>query len=153
MDNNPSITGGRTYPLNQILYDDNKNIILQLKKEQLDIVKRYLQIGEVNIYRETLTEEKSFTIPVVREDLVIETRDLSSLPPEYKDAAPKEVIRIPLSEEHVEFTKHKVDLEEVSIYKEQVHATEKVEKTLKREELKVKIHGTPKVLYESNQNH
>ena len=49
---------------------------LQIKKEQLDIAKEWLQTGEVNIYRETITEEKSFTVPIKREELVIKKKVL-----------------------------------------------------------------------------
>jgi len=51
---------------------------LQIKKEQLDIAKKWIKTGEVNIYRELITEEKNFTIPVIREELVIKKKVLSS---------------------------------------------------------------------------
>ncbi|MBX4259505.1 YsnF/AvaK domain-containing protein [Clostridium estertheticum] len=110
----------------------------QIKKEQLDIAKEWLQTGEVNIYRETFTEEKTFTVPVKREELVIKKKVLVSDNSEIKNM-PTEIIRIPLSEEHVEFTKQKVNLEEVSIYKQQIQDIKHIEETLKREALKVKI--------------
>ncbi|MCB2353802.1 YsnF/AvaK domain-containing protein [Clostridium estertheticum] len=117
----------------------------QIKKEQLDIAKEWLQTGEVNIYRETFTEEKTFTVPVKREELVIKKKVLASADSEIKNM-PTEIIRIPLSEEHVEFTKHKVNLEEVSIYKQQIQDIKHIEETLKREALKVKISDSLKFL-------
>ncbi|MBW9172072.1 YsnF/AvaK domain-containing protein [Clostridium estertheticum] len=110
----------------------------QIKKEELDIAKEWLQTGEVNIYRETFTEKKTFTVPVKREEIVIKKKVLASADSEIKNM-PTEIIRIPLSEEHVEFTKHKVNLEEVSIYKQQIQDIKHIEETLKREALKVKI--------------
>ncbi|WAG66978.1 YsnF/AvaK domain-containing protein [Clostridium estertheticum] len=124
----------------------------QIKKEQLDIAKKWLQTGEVNIYREAFTEEKTFTVPVKREELVIKKKVLSSADSEIKNM-PTEIIRIPLSEEHVEFTKHKVNLEEVSIYKQQIQDIKHIEETLKREDLKVKISDSLKFLDNSNSKH
>ncbi|MCB2308324.1 YsnF/AvaK domain-containing protein [Clostridium estertheticum] len=124
----------------------------QIKKEQLDIAKKWLQTGEVNIYREAFTEEKTFTVPVKREELVIKKKVLASDDSEIKDM-PTEIIRIPLSEEHVEFTKHKVNLEEVSIYKQQIQDIKHIEETLKREALKVKISDSLKFLDNSNSKH
>ncbi|MPQ30416.1 YsnF/AvaK domain-containing protein [Clostridium estertheticum] len=117
----------------------------QIKKEELDIAKEWLQTGEVNIYRETFTEEKTFTVPVKREELVIRKKVLVSADSEIKNM-PTEIIRIPLSEEHVEFTKQKVNLEEVSIYKQQIQDIKHIEETLKRESLKVKISDSLKFL-------
>ena len=47
---------------------------------------------------------------------------------------PTEVIRIVLSEEQVEFTKHRVALEDVSIYKQLIKDIKHIEETLRREE-------------------
>jgi uncharacterized protein (TIGR02271 family) len=116
---------------------------LQIKKEELDIAKEWLKTGEVNVYRETFTEEKIFTVPVIREELVIKKKVITSATPEHKDI-PTEVIRIILSEEEVEFTKHKVNLEDISIYKQQIQDIKHIEETLKREEPIVKISETLK---------
>ena len=117
---------------------DSKNMTLQVKEEQLDLAKEWIQTGEVKIYREFFTEEKSFTVPVKREELVIEKQILASVTPEHKDG-PTEVIRILVSEEQVEFTKHKVALEEVSIYKQKIEEIQQIEETLKREDIKIKV--------------
>ncbi len=45
----------------------------------------------------------------------------------------KEVVRIPLFEESVQFTKHNVALEDVSIYKHKIEDIKSIEATLKRE--------------------
>ena len=132
----------------QSMYD-SENVTLEIKEEQLDLAKKWMQTGEVKIYKESFTEEKSITVPVKREELVIEKTTLASATPEHKDV-PTEVIRIRLSEEQVELTKHRVSLEDVSIYKEQIEEIKHIEETLKREELKVKISGSPKVTDESS---
>lgn len=118
---------------------------LQIKKEQLDIAKKWIQTGNVKIHKETFTEEKNFTIPIVHEELVIEKETLSSTDVQSKNSATK-ILHIPLSEEHVEFTKHKVALEDVSIYKQQVEGIKHIEKTLKREKAKIQVSGSPNVI-------
>lgn len=123
----------------------------EIKKEELDLVKKWLQTEEVHIYREAFTEEKIFTIPVKREELVIEKKALSSVTPEGKEM-PTEVIRILLSEEQVEFTKHNVNLEDVTIYKQQIQDIKHIEETLKREEPRVKISEALKFIDDSNSN-
>ncbi|GCD10618.1 YsnF/AvaK domain-containing protein [Clostridium tagluense] len=120
-----------------------------IKKEELNVAKEWMQTGEVNIYREIFTVEKNFTVPIKREELVIKKKNLTSSTPQYKDM-PTEVIRILLNEEHVEFTKHKVDLEDVSIYKEQIQDIKHIEETLKREEPIVKISESLKYSNDSN---
>lgn len=123
---------------------NSKNVVFQIKEEQLDLAKKLIQTGEVKIYRESFTEEKIFTVPVKREELVIEKKALASANPENKDM-PTEVIRILLSEEQVEVTKRRVAFEDVSIYKQQVEDIKHIEELLKREELKVEISGSPTV--------
>ena len=93
--------------------------------------KRWMQTGLVNIYRETVMEEKSFTIPIMREELVIKKKNLTTVSPQPKDNS-TEVIRILLNEEHVEFNKHKVEIEYVSIYKQQIQDIIHIEETLKK---------------------
>ena len=129
--------------------DYSKDVTLQIKQEQLDIAKKWIQTGEVNIYRETFTEEKSFTVPVNREELVIEKKSIDIGTSTHEDMT-KEVIRIPLNEEKIEFTKQRVDLEDVSIYKEQIQDIKHIEETLKCEEPRVKVSGSAKVSEKSN---
>ncbi|MCO1603851.1 YsnF/AvaK domain-containing protein [Desulfosporosinus nitroreducens] len=119
------------------------DVTLQLKEEQLVLAKKWLQTGEVKIYRESLTEEKIFTLTVEYEELVIEKKLPVSAAPEQNE--PPDVIRIRLSEEQVEFTKRMVSLEDVSIYKQQIEEIQHIEETLKREESAIRIFGSPKV--------
>ena len=119
------------------------DVTVQLKEEQLVLAKKWMQTGEVRIYRESFTKEKCFTLTVECEELVIEKKTPASAMPEQN--APPEVIRIRLSEEQVEFTKRKVALEDVSIYKQQIEEIQHIEETLKKEESNIKIFGSPKV--------
>jgi uncharacterized protein (TIGR02271 family) len=120
-------------------------IKFNIKKEQLDIAKEWMQTGEVNISRETITEEKSFTVPIKREELVIKKRDLTNVSPQPKDNSTA-VIRILLNEEQVEFNKHMVELEDVSIYKQQIQDIKHIEETLKGEETMVNKIGNADIV-------
>lgn len=132
--------------------DYSNNLTLQIKEEQLDLAKKWLQTGEAKVYRETYTEEKNFTVPLKREELVIKKKTFTSTTTEHKDV-PVEVIRILLSEEQVEFTKRKVAIEDVAIYKHQPEDLQHIEETLKREECKIQISGSAKIRDESSSKH
>ena len=121
----------------------------EIKEEQLDIAKRLIKTGDVKIYKDSYTKEKTFTVSVQYEELVIEKKNFSSTDLDQQEI-PREVIRILLSEEQVEFSKHLVTLEDVSIYKQQVEDVKHIEETLKREEAIVKTLGSAKVSYKSN---
>lgn len=126
----------------QNICNANKDVTLEIKEEQLDISKKWMQTGEVHVYRETSKINKSFTVEVEREELVIEKKTLGTNHTD-KDT---EVIRIPLSEENVEFTKHRITLEDVSIYKQKIEEIKSIEATLKKEESKVRISGDLKII-------
>lgn len=119
-----------------ILNNNEKDITLKIKEEQIDIAKKWIKTGEVNIYRKSFMEEKNFTIPITREELIIEKKILNKDSPENKNM-PVENIHIILSEDRVEFTKHRVDLEDVSIYKQQIEEIKHIEQTLKKEKAKI----------------
>lgn len=129
---------------NRTAFEDKENITLQIKKEQLNIIKELIQTEEVKVYKETFSEEKTFIIPINREELVIEKINSTSSNSKTSEASP-EIIRIPLSEEQVDFSKHNVTLEDVSIYKEQLQDIKHIEEILKKEQLKIKISGSPQI--------
>ena len=101
---------------------------IQLREEQLDIKKQRVQTGEVTIHKEIVEEQKTFTIPIRREEMVIE-------------AGSEEELRIPLKEEEVEISKHPVKVNEVSISKQQIDEIQHVKETVKRETADIEIKG------------
>lgn len=127
-----------------VSYDSNKDLRVKLCEEQMKISKNKVQKAEVFVHKEVLTEEKNITIPIKREELVIEKTVFNSKPHDKPDAHTK-VIRIPISEERICMHKEKVFLEDVSLskckYKEVKHITE----TLKKEIPCINIKGDIKV--------
>lgn len=126
---------------------ENVDATLQLRQEQLEIAKKWVQTGDVKIYKETSVKEKTFTIPITSQELIIEKKDITS---NNHNDDPTQTIRIPLNEEQVTFTKHKITLEDVSIYSEQIEDTKQVKTTLKHEEGKINISGSPNIIDKSD---
>jgi uncharacterized protein (TIGR02271 family) len=115
--------------------DDGK---IQLREECLDISKDIVETTTVNIHKETFTEEKTFTVPVSREEFVIEKKFLA------EDKT--ETIRIPIREERVEIVKHPVALEDVTYHIEEFQENKSINEILKKEKLKVQTEGSAIVI-------
>lgn len=120
---------------------DDNNAKLQLREEQLDIVKRWIKTGEVDIQKEVLTEEKSIIVPITREELVIRKKALFETADEHTES-----IRIPVSEERIEVIKHMVVLEDVSIYKRKFEEIQHVEETIRKERAHIEPIGNSVVI-------
>jgi len=119
-----SATGGKT---------------MQLKEEELHVTKRPVKKGEVEVRKEVVTEQRHITVPVEREEVVIERRPAGG-----RAAAGDlhaEQIRIPVSEEEVEVHKEAKVREEVTVGKRKVTGTETVGGTVRKEELRVEEEG------------
>ena len=128
MENNPSVSHDKEY-------SDISDVTFQIKEEQLQIAKKWIETGKVKIYKETFIEDKLFTVPVKREELVIENTSFVSHNGGQENM-PLEIIRIPLNKEEVNFSKKVITLEDVSIYKDQIEDIKHIEATLKKEVFK-----------------
>ena len=122
--------------------DDSK---LRLRKEELDIKKNRVQKGEVELGKEIIEERKKVDVPVTREEVVIERRDINN---EASDSpiTGEETIRIPVSEEMVDVDKHTVVTGEVSAHKHSIEDTRHIDENLKREEARINKIGDPDVV-------
>lgn len=126
-------------------YNSDSDMKMQLREEQMKISKNKIQTAEVSIHKEVSTEEKNITVPVKREELVIENTVFN---PEFHDKSDghTETIRIPIREERIDIHKEPVTLEDVSVsnnqYKEVKHITE----TLKKEIPHISINGDAKIV-------
>ncbi len=111
---------------------------MTFREEQLDIEKDRVRTGDVDIHKEVVTDEKNVTVPVSREELVVEKT-------KFDHGKQTETNRIPLSEERIDVDKDSVQLNDVSVHKEQYQDTETVEETLKKEKLAMDKKGDAKV--------
>lgn len=117
---------------------------MRLREEQLDVSKNKSKVGEVEVHKEVVEEQKTINVPVNHEEVVIERKavtDHTTNEPIGKD----ESIRIPVSEEQVEVNKRNVVTGEVEVHKETVQDTEQVKDTVKREEARISREGEPAV--------
>jgi uncharacterized protein (TIGR02271 family) len=112
---------------------------MKLREEQLDIRTERVQLADVEVRRETVTDEQVLTVPVTREELVV-----------WKNGV--EAVRIPVREDRVEVRKVPVVLQDVNVYTEHVESEETVEETLKRETARIEVTGEADV-WERNPDH
>lgn len=120
---------------------------MQLREERMEISKNKIQTGEVSIYKEVVTEEKNITVPVKREELVIENNVLDS---QFNDKSEEntETIRIPIREERIDVHKQPVDLEDVSVSKHKYEEIKHINETLKKEVPHISVNGDVKIVHE-----
>ena len=131
--------------------------IIPVREEVLRAHKHLVVTGEVVIRKQVITEEKTITVPLTREELVIERRPgPGELPaqPVHEEETLEEVLReggtlrIVVREEQVRVEKYPVVKEEIFITKRQIQETQHISDTVKREEAylervgKVNLHGS-----------
>lgn len=117
--------------------------VVEVKEEQLHAKKHTVDAGEVQVRKEVHTDHKTITVPVEREELVVERR-----PANRKARAgdiSTEEIRIPLKEETVTVSKDTIVKEEVSVGKRKVREDKTVSADVKREEVVVETEGKARV--------
>lgn len=101
-----------------------------LKEEKIDIVKRWVKSGEVNITKESYTRNITIELPVQVEDLVVEKIIDGN----------HETLRIPLSEEYYEHVKNTRVLNDIEIYKRCYNDIKHISVDIKKEELNIQEH-------------
>ncbi len=122
-----------------MIHESQDNISFQIREEELDVRRNWVQTGEINCHKEVLEEEKTITVPVKREELIIEKKIIDADSPDQSTRT--EITHIPLREERVEINKQTYDLEKVDIYKQQLHENEIVDEKVKKEVVITKTIG------------
>lgn len=126
---------------------------LQLRKEELDINKSNVQVGEVTLSKEVVEDQQTVNVPVMHEEVIIERRPINSTDSSSDSTISldnNETITIPVSEEKVDVGKHTVVTEEISAYKRQVEDSQEINETLKREEARINKNGNVEIVSEGN---
>ncbi|MFL5592795.1 MAG: YsnF/AvaK domain-containing protein [Ktedonobacteraceae bacterium] len=131
--------------------------IIPVREEVLEAHKQLVVTGEVVIRKQVITEEKTITVPITREEVVIERRpstgERAAQPMnegETLEEALKEggTLRIVVREEQVRVEKYPVVKEEIFITKRQIQESKHISDSVKREEAhlegvgNVNIHGS-----------
>ena len=115
---------------------------VELREEELRVGKERVATGDVTVRKEVHTDRKTITVPVEREEVVIERRPAGGAT---TGAVKAEEIRIPTREEKVHVAKETVVKEEVRVGKRTVTGSETVSADVKREELEVEAEGNATV--------
>jgi uncharacterized protein (TIGR02271 family) len=115
---------------------------IPLVEEALTAEKRVHEVGEVQIHKEVVVEEKQITVPVMHEVVRVETVPATgATTPTAAGAFREETVRIPVREEEVEISKHPVVREEVRVTKEVREVPETIDTTVRRERTSVETEG------------
>ena len=113
---------------------------IEAREEELRVRTRPVQTGEAEVRKEVHTERRSVDVPVKKEELVVERhavgRHAASGP-----VGSNERVRVPLSEEQVEVEKRPVVREEVTVGKRATQEDERIDTTLRKEDIKVDKRG------------
>lgn len=121
--------------------EDNLPRKLQLREEELLARKRSVEVGEVNLRTEVVSEQKTLDVPVTREEVTIERHAVDRRPSDRPIGEQTETISVPVREEQVTLDKQAVVYEEVSVGKRAVQETQHVSETVRREEAVVEEEG------------
>jgi len=135
-----AIVGG----ISHVLYAQRRNVStdgineverIELREEHLDIKKERVKTGEVNIRKEIVEGEKTITVPIKREEMVVE-------------AGSDEELRIPLKEEEIKLIKYPVKVGEVVVSKQQMEEIKEVKEKVKKEKVNLEVNGNADVIEE-----
>lgn len=137
----------------------DENATLELKEEELYARKYPVQVGEVLIRKEVVTEVRSIEVPVTRQEIVIERKPVERRPMDtvefagspdrleellaqrLRDLPPGQAIRVPIVEDEVVVQTRPVVVEELAIGKRVVEETRRFEGEVKREVARVHTEG------------
>jgi uncharacterized protein (TIGR02271 family) len=116
---------------------------LKLHEEQLAISKREVGAGEVDIHKRVHEQHVQQTVPVRREEVIVERRPLSGIADANARIAPQdETMRVPLYREEIVTEKRIVPTEEVIVRKQEVVDQQVVGATLRSEHVETIQTGT-----------
>ena len=124
---------------------------LRLREEELQARKTPVETGRVQLGKEVVEEQKSFDVPVSREEVVVERHPVERRPAEQPIGATEgQTIDVPVREERLEVEKQPVVYEEVGVGTRQQTEPRQVSDTVRREELRMDKEGDIDVQRESN---
>ena len=123
--------------------DLNDNEKIKLYEERLTVNKQRAKTGDVSIGKRVETETANLSVPVEKERLVIERKNVSgnAVSPGVANFGDEEVVRVDLYEETATVSKQAFVREEVNIHKEVEQETIEKSATIRREELEIEEEG------------
>jgi uncharacterized protein (TIGR02271 family) len=115
-------------------------VSVPVHKEELDVIKREKQAGEVRVHKDVVEEEKVMSVPVKRERVRVERRDVQDRPA-MRASFQEETVVVPLRAEEVEVQKRAVVDEEVIIRKDAIEEEQRVAETVRHEKVDIRSDG------------
>ncbi|WP_224247055.1 YsnF/AvaK domain-containing protein [Hyalangium gracile] len=115
-------------------------VAVPVYKEELDVTKRERQAGEVRVHKDVIEEEKELSVPVKRERVRVERRDVKDRPAMHASFQ-EETVVVPLRAEEVEVRKRAVVDEEVIIRKDAIEEEQRVAETVRHEKVDIRSDG------------
>ncbi|WP_257449265.1 YsnF/AvaK domain-containing protein [Archangium lipolyticum] len=120
---------------------DTDEVAIPVHKEELDVAKREVQAGEVRIHKDVVEEVKTVDVPVRRERVRVERRDVNPDRPAMNASFQDETVVVPVRAEEVDIHKRAVVDEEVVIHKDAIEEERRVAEPLRHEEVDVRTSG------------
>ncbi|HEY6406003.1 MAG TPA: YsnF/AvaK domain-containing protein [Ktedonobacteraceae bacterium] len=114
---------------------------MKLREERLQASKEQVQVGEVELRKEVVTEQQSIDVPVTHEEVYIERRPGSGQVSNLPIGKDGETISVPLRAEQVNVTKQAVETGEVTLGRRQVQETQRVSDTVRHDEARLEREG------------
>jgi uncharacterized protein (TIGR02271 family) len=111
---------------------------IPVHKEELDVTKREVQTGEVRVHKDVVEEVKTVSVPVRRERVRVERRDVNPDRPAMNASFQEETVVVPVRAEEVDVHKRAVVDEEVVIRKDSIEEERRVAESLRHEEVEIR---------------
>lgn len=115
---------------------------IQLRGEMLRAVKEKVEKGEIRLRKDIVTENQTISVPVTREEVIVEQVSAGETRPLSGTIGDEGEIRIPVSEEKVTVVKEPVVTGEVRVQKRAVQDNQQVSDTVRHEEVRVEKQGS-----------
>ncbi|MGC2743895.1 MAG: YsnF/AvaK domain-containing protein, partial [Candidatus Angelobacter sp.] len=114
---------------------------IQLRGEMLRAVKQRVEKGEIRLRKDIVSENQTISVPVTREEVVVEQVAAGEARPLSGTIGDEGEIRIPVSEDRVSVVKEPVVTGEVRVQKRAVQDNQQVSDTVRHEEVRVEKQG------------
>jgi uncharacterized protein (TIGR02271 family) len=121
----------------------SEDVRVPVAEEELDVLKREREAGEVRLRKDVVTETEHVEVPVTREEIHVERAPVS----ERREALPgeklfeEERVSIPIHEEEVEIRKRPVVKEEVRLRKDRVTEQRAADADIRKEQVEIEGEG------------
>ena len=115
--------------------------VIELREEELHVDKNRVQAGEVKVGKHVVSEEKSVSVPVEHEEVVVTRHAVNRDADPSQIGADSETVKVPVMAEQVSTNVTARVVEEVEVGKRTVQEQKTVSDTVRKEKLDVDTDG------------